>query len=246
MKQALLLTCEHADNRVPARYREALRGAGRALRTHRGFDPGAHELARRLARALDAPLLACTTTRLLIDPNRSAGHPRRFSEWTRELPPDERARIAARYWEPHRREVEAWARARLTRGEHALHLSIHSFTPIWKGRRRDVDVGFLFDPRSRGERRLADAWLEALRTLEPRLRLRRNRPYRGDGDGLTTDLRQALGMRRYTGLELELNQRFPRGAPARWRRLQASLVESLRTALAATRPPRPRGARPRR
>lgn len=230
MKTALLFTCEHGGNRIPAPYRMALRGAAALLDTHRGWDPGALELARKLARRFEAPLFACTVTRLVVDTNRSSGHPRRLSEYTRELPAVERARIVERYWEPHRREVATWVRGHLRRGRLVVQLSIHSFTPVWKGRRRDVDVGFLFDPRRPREAALADAWLEALRERDSSLVLRRNRPYRGDGDGLTTDLRTALG-RRYVGLELEINQRFPRGAPERWKRLQRDVVESLATAL---------------
>jgi hypothetical protein len=49
--------------------------------------------------------------------------------------------------------------------------------------------------------------------------VRRNRPYRGAADGLTTHLRRKLGPR-YLGIELEVSQRFfaadgsPRGDAA--------------------------------
>jgi hypothetical protein len=40
----------------------------------------------------------------------------------------------------------------------------------------------------------------------PHLRVRRNRPYRGTSDGLTTHLRRRFAAKDYAGIELELNQ----------------------------------------
>lgn len=90
MTLGLVLSCEHGGARVPARWRAALRGASRALASHRGWDEGALPLARRFSRALGVPLVANTWTRLLVDVNRSASNPACFSEWTRSLPAAER------------------------------------------------------------------------------------------------------------------------------------------------------------
>ena len=46
---------------------------------------------------------------------------------------------------------------------------------------------------------------------------------RGTADGLTTTLRRRFGAEDYLGVELEVSQRFPRGAPAAWRRLRGDL-----------------------
>ena len=62
----LLVTCEHGGNRVPKRYRRLFAGWESVLASHRGYDPGALTLARELARAFDAPLVASTVTRLLV------------------------------------------------------------------------------------------------------------------------------------------------------------------------------------
>ena len=228
MSRALVFSCEHGGHRVPAAHRALLRPATRALPTHRGWDAGALTLARELAAAHDAPLFACTTTRLLVDANRSARHPRLFSEWSRKLSPADRARVLARWWLPHRAAVEEFARSH---GE-VLHLSIHSFTPVWEGRAREVDIGFLYDPGRPRERAFAHAWQRAMRRRMPDLRCRANQPYRGTSDGLVTHLRRTLPERRYLGLELEVSQRFPLGDAATWRRLRgvvrASLLDALR------------------
>ncbi|MEW6073551.1 MAG: N-formylglutamate amidohydrolase [Planctomycetota bacterium] len=230
MKAALLLSCEHGGNRVPRRQAALFRGARRELDSHAGWDPGALVLARELARAFRAPLFATTATRLLVDANRSAEHPRLFSAWSRSLPAAERARILARWWAPHRAGVEAQVAALARRRLPVLHLSVHSFTPRWKGRVRDVDIGFLHDPARPGERAFVAAWMEALAAFAPALRLRRNRPYRGTSDGLTTSLRARFGARVYLGIELEVSQRFPLGPPGRWRLLRRQLRESLAAA----------------
>ncbi len=44
--------------------------------------------------------------------------------------------------------------------------------------------------------------------LAPELRLRRNYPYQGRGDGLTASLRKHHPDAAYVGIELEVNQRF--------------------------------------
>jgi predicted N-formylglutamate amidohydrolase len=227
----VVVSCEHASRAVPARYRTVLRGAARALGTHRGWDAGALELARALARRTAAPLFAARATRLLVDANRSRTNPDLFSEWSRALPEDERERALALYWAPHREAVEQAVRAALRSGGSVVHVSAHSFTPRWKGRVRDVDVGLLYDPARSVERELVDRWLGALRARRPELRLRRNRPYLGTSDGLTTALREHLDPRRYAGIEVEVSQRITLGAPQRWRRLRDDLSLALVEAL---------------
>ena len=228
--RALVVSCEHASASVPPRWRPLFRGAERALASHRGSDLGALPLARALARGTGAPLVAARASRLLVDANRSLGHPRLFSEWTRGLSADERARLVARFWRPQREAVERAVRARLG-GAPVLHLGVHSFTPRWKGAPREVDVALLYDPARPRERAFAARFLAALSAAAPELRLRRNFPYRGTADGLTTSLRRALPARSYLGIELEVSQAFPLGAAERWSTLRRTLVRVLRHAL---------------
>jgi len=226
----VVVSCEHGGNRVPARYRELFTGADRELASHAGWDPGSARLARDLARACGTDLVVATVSRLVVDLNRGPGHRRLFSRRTRDLPEEERERILARYWEPHRAAVVRGIRAHGRRT--VLHLSVHSFTPRWKGAVRAVDVGLLYDPARPGERVLVDRWLGALGQLRPDLRLRRNYPYLGVSPGMTTDLRRRFAAGRYLGIEVEVNQALVAGAPARWRALRSALVASLQAALA--------------
>jgi len=229
----LLLTCEHADHRVPRPYAKLFRDAQDVLRSHRGWDPGALPLARLLARRLDRPLLVTRWSRLFVEANRSRTNPAIWSRFTRELPPEERARILARYWLPHRHAVEGAVAALLARGDRVLHVAVHSFTPVLDGVARTADVGLLFDSRRAGESRFAREWGEALRAADPALRVRYNYPYLGRADGLSTALRRAHPASRYLGFELELNQ--ARATAPDWRRLGGILADSLALVVRSSR-----------
>jgi len=211
---------------VPPAYRRLFRGKRALLASHRGHDPGALRLARALHRLSGWELLAYTVTRLLVEPNRSLGHPRLFSEVTRDLPERERTRLIEGYWRPHRDRVQA---AIARRPGPVLHVGVHTFTPVLDGHVRTMDVGLLYDPARRRERALCARWRAALRARRPDLRLRRNAPYRGAADGLTTTLRRRFPEARYTGVELEVNQALFRDA--RWRRLADDLHASLLAAM---------------
>ena len=229
---ALILTCEHGGNEVPEAYAPLFVGHEALLPTHRGWDPGALQMAQQMATALNAPLFAATTTRLLIDLNRSIGHKTLHSEATRGLPLATRRSIAAQYYRPHRDAVESEVARCIAAGQRVVHIASHSFTPALYGVVRRADVAWLYDPRRVGEGALAAQWLAALRRLRPDLQLRRNYPYHGTGDGLTNLLRRRHTPDEYVGVELEVNQRFVQAGGAPWDALRADVVASLRTVMA--------------
>ena len=229
----LVFSCEHGGRDVPPAH--AMRFAGAeaeaVLASHRGWDPGALLLAREMASAFGAPLFAATTTRLLIDLNRSPGHRQLFSEFTRGLPRTERAAIVAAHYRPHRSQVEGDIAGRIAGGEAVTHIASHSFTPVLNGVVRQCDVAWLYDPRRAHEAALARRWMRGLAQRAPLLRLRRNYPYQGRGDGLASLLRKRFIGVAYLGIELEVNQRFAEAGGAAWSALRADLIASLHTAL---------------
>lgn len=230
-----LVTCEHGGKRVPAAYRALFVGRDALLASHRGHDPGALVLAREMAAALGAPLVAATISRLVVDLNRSPGHRGRFSEVTRVLSQDEQTAIHARYYQPYRRRVERIVAQAIRRGARVVHVSSHSFTPVMDGRVRNADVGFLYDPGRHGEVALAGRWMQALQSREPSLRLRRNYPYTGRSDGFCAWLRRHYGADSYVGIELEVNQRHATAGGPRWIALREELVAALRQAVGGHR-----------
>jgi predicted N-formylglutamate amidohydrolase len=160
-------------------------------------------VARDLARRLEAPLVSATISRLLVDLNRSPHNPAVFSQITRRLPPPAREALLARFHRPYWQRIRAALdRARVP----VLHVSVHSFTPRWRGDVRSFGVGLLYDPSRAAERARAIELQGALRQVAPWLRVRRNAPYRGDSDGLTTAMRRERPEEVYLGIELEINQ----------------------------------------
>jgi len=220
----LLLTCEHAGNRIPREYAPLFRGADALLATHRGWDPGAHVLARFVAKRLRRPLHAVTWSRLFVEANRAAHNPRIWSRFTRVLPKAERAAILKRYWWPHRSRVEA-AVTDAARGACVVHIAVHSFTPELDGETRNADVGLLYDSRRPREASLCRRWGAILARMAPELRVRYNYPYRGNTDGLGTWLRKRHPATRYLGIEIEINQGLV-GARG-WRSFQEDIATSL-------------------
>jgi predicted N-formylglutamate amidohydrolase len=77
-----VLTCEHADHRIPRAYASLFAGAEQVVLSHRGWDPGALPLARLLARRLRRPLLVTRWCRLLVESTRSPTNPRIWSRYT--------------------------------------------------------------------------------------------------------------------------------------------------------------------
>ncbi|MEA4857570.1 MAG: N-formylglutamate amidohydrolase [Solidesulfovibrio sp.] len=223
---APLITCEHAGRAVPPEYGPFFRGFEDLLASHRGFDAGALETARRLAAAIGAPVLATDVTRLLVDANRSEGHPGLYSEVTKPLPAKARQAIRDAYHRPHWQAVAAAVARLLEDGETVLHVASHSFVPRLGGVTRRCDVGFLYDPGRAAEKRFCLAWRDALAALAPELVLRRNHPYRGVADGLVTAFRRRFG-ERYLGVELEVNQRFALAGGAAFERINRLLAATL-------------------
>jgi predicted N-formylglutamate amidohydrolase len=228
-----IITCEHGGNRIPAPYRLLFRGQRALLDSHLGYDPGSLVMAKALASGFGAPLVASTTSRLLIDLNRSIGHPQLFSAVTRAAPAQSRAQIVEQHYRPYRMQVERLIGQAVARGHRVIHISSHSFTAELGGRVRGADVGLLYHPGRRGEVEVCARWKDSLAALASDLRVRRNYPYAGKGDGLTSHLRLRFAQSDYVGIELEVNQCIVFAAGRRWTALRRKLIDSLQTACAA-------------
>lgn len=184
----VLLVCEHASNHVPDQYRQ-LGLAPSALNSHIAWDPGALALSIHLAGLLDARLVAGTVSRLVYDCNRPPDAPDAMparSERTdipgnANLTEDEKTDRIARIYHPFHQLVSDQISRRDTP---SVLVTIHSFTPIYLGRRRDVEIGVLHDE----DQRLADAILRAADKCTDYL-VARNEPY-GPADGVTHTLKK--------------------------------------------------------
>lgn len=201
----LIISCEHAVNAIPKTYAPYFVDAQPLLNTHYGVDFGAMNVAKKLSQALSCPLFLAPTSRLLIEYNRSLHHPRCFSEVTKTLPPLMKKDLIDRYYTPYRNHILTAVKNGIQQQETVLHLSIHSFTPEIHGKKRNNDIGLLYDPKRTQEYKLARLWRACLSPYGYRVRM--NYPYLGTSDGLVTALRKQFSQTQYIGFEIEINQK---------------------------------------
>jgi predicted N-formylglutamate amidohydrolase len=222
MKPSLIITCEHAGNEVPDEYRYLFEGHENILASHRGWDPGALDIATFLAESLHCPLYSYTLTRLLIEPNRSIDSPQLFSEFSTGIPAQEKLAFIDEFYLSYRHEVESEIR---TSGKPVVHISVHTFTPVLEGVKREVDIGILFDPGRWLETAFSQAWKNNLVRSLPDKTIRFNEPYKGIDDGFTTYLRTRFPDGDYAGIEIEINQRYAESDE--FLSIQTALLRSL-------------------
>ena len=161
-KSNLLLLCDHASAALPQGYGRL--GLDPALfDTHIAYDIGAAQVTRALASRFRAAAVLGTWSRLLIDLNRGADDPTlvmKLSDGSlipgnRTAGPEEIERRIRNFHAPYHDAIAA----ELDRiGPKAAIISIHSFTPSWKGKARPWEVGVLWDK----DRRLAGPLMQRL------------------------------------------------------------------------------------
>jgi predicted N-formylglutamate amidohydrolase len=216
----LMLTCEHASNRLPAAFKKFV--PTHVQGTHRAYDIGALKVFRKLVK-FAKPEFSCegTFSRLFVDLNRTITNKSAFSEYYGKLEASDKANAekvkaeATAYWKEYRANVERFMTQNIGKGSKAagnkgaaiVHLGIHSFTPVLNGKPRNTDIGILYDPARPQERAYANVIKNEIKRLYPHMKVRFNYPYKGTSDGLTTSLRKKFGSR-YVGIEIEINQKF--------------------------------------
>ncbi len=212
-----LISCEHGGNEVPPDYAPLFSSSGgkRDLNSHRGYDPGSFDAATRLAAELGTSFISSTTTRLLVDLNRSLDNPQLFSKYAMMLSESERATLLSKHYHPYRQQITNQIASLLASNDRVIHLSMHTFTPRFRGTHRPLDVGILYDPSRAEEKKFSEAIVNRFASLAPHRRVRHNEPYLGIDDGLTTYLRTQHPSRQYVGIEIEINNRY-----ARWQETQ--------------------------
>jgi len=186
---AVVLVCEHASAHIPARYNN-LGLTAEVARSHIAWDPGAVATARFLSKSLDALLIESTVSRLVYDCNRppesADAMPERSEVYdipgNRNLSEQERQLRIDSVYRPFESQIAQ------SLGNHSstpILVTIHSFTPVYNGHKREVDIGILHDDDSR----LADAMLQAVPDVLSGYTIKRNEPY-GPDDGVTHTLKR--------------------------------------------------------
>jgi predicted N-formylglutamate amidohydrolase len=202
----VLLTCEHASNRLPlpGRADRLLRGI---LDSHWGWDPGAMALTREVARRLGAAAVAGRWSRLLVDLNRPVSDPTLVRSevdgvelpWNRRLAPRDLERRILTYHTPYHAEVDRLILRHLVRGLRPTLVAVHTFTPELEGKKRRFDAGVLFTDHARLAYRIG----KVLRAHG--LRVRYNEPYSGLA-GMMYSVDRHGKHHGLTNIEVEFNQ----------------------------------------
>jgi predicted N-formylglutamate amidohydrolase len=177
----VLILCDHAGRAIPDDY-GGLGLPPSVFERHIAYDIGAAGVTDALAAALGAPALLANFSRLLIDTNRGADDPTlvmRLSDGAlvpgnARIGDDEIERRLAMWWRPYQDAIGAQIEAMLAAGPPPVIVSMHSFTPAWKGVPRPWHVGILWDRDARLARPLIDAL-----AAQPDLVVGDNEPYDG-------------------------------------------------------------------
>lgn len=201
----IVLICEHASKTMP----KALGTMGldaAKLASHIAWDIGAQRLAEMLSDRLDATLVSQRFSRLAYDCNRppeaAGAYPERSEIY--DVPGNvglsarDKARRADALYHPFHQAIDDLLDERLAAGRKVVLVTVHSFTPIYFGTRRDGHLGILHDDDSR----LAEAMLDAAARLELNNVLR-NYPY-GPEDGVTHTLQRHGLTRQIANVMLEI------------------------------------------
>lgn len=188
-RSPVLLVCEHASKVIPRNLGD-LGLPEELLSSHIAWDPGALDLALFLSRELNACLIHQRFSRLAYDCNRppesDSAIPKRSEIF--DIPgniattADERGARVDGIYRPFQAAVAQEIARRKAAGKPTVLVTLHSFTPVFKGVRRDVEIGILHD----SDARFADRVIAALNHGSGFV-VRRNDPY-GPEDGVTHTL----------------------------------------------------------
>ena len=223
----VVLTCEHAVNTIPADYAPYFQGQDDMLNSHLGYDIGAQWVARTLQSQIHCDYVEASVSRLLIDCNRSLENPGHYSTLASILTETQQKHIEDHYYKPYRQEAMHYIAQHIAEKKQVLHLSIHSFTPIFAGKIRNAALGLLYDSKRHGEREVAREWRTLLMQKEPFYRVRMNYPYLGTSDGFTQSLRHLWHEKEYLGLELEINQALLKDVTPEQQAIKNSVAQTI-------------------
>lgn len=230
----VLLVCEHASRRLP----KALGTLGldaAARESHIAWDIGGLAVAEALSDSLDATLVAQVYSRLAYDCNRPPDSPAAVPATSEiyDIPGNaglDAAALAARaltFYHPFQDAIADIVASRLSAGRRVILVTIHTFTPVYFGKPRSVEIGVLHDD----DTRLADALLSALEGSG--MRAERNEPY-GPADGVTHTLRLQALPRGLLNVMIEIRNDLVRTGDGQ-ERIAALLAASLVRADATVR-----------
>lgn len=178
-RSPFVLLVDHASKRIPASLGD-LGLSPEEREMHIAWDLGIARVAHELSARLDACVVLQQYSRLVIDANRPPSTPASIltlSERT-PVPGNENLSVEARLqresevFRPYHREIARVLDERREREQPSVLIALHSFTPVYMGQHRSVEIGVLYER----DARLGLPLLGLLRA-EPQLVVGDNTPY---------------------------------------------------------------------
>lgn len=197
-----MITCEHASERLPSPWRWSPRDR-RLIGTHWAYDLGAAELAREYAALIGGVAVLSRFSRLLADPNRPEESPTLFRveaegeaiELNQSIDSAEREIRLDAYYRPFHDAVDREVAA----SKASTVFAMHTFTPLYEGSRRELEVGVLFDSEEELAMHMVEGFARAGFRTAP------NEPYSGRAGLIHVAERHAKTHGR-RAIELEVRQ----------------------------------------
>lgn len=182
---SIILVADHAARAIPPEL-GVLGLPPETFARHIAYDIGVAELAEALSAKLDAPAVLAGFSRLVIDPNRGVDDPTlvmRLSDGdiipgNAKVDEAEVSRRTATYYQPYHQAIDAALDGVVASGRTPFLVSLHSFTPNWRGFKRPWHCAVLWA----GDAPTGLACIAALRA-EAGLVVGDNEPYTGALEG---------------------------------------------------------------
>lgn len=185
----LLLLADHASAFMPSKYKQLGLDADQLAR-HIAYDIGVQDFTTKLAKKLNIPAILGGFSRLLIDPNRGLADPTlvmrvadgKIIDGNRHISEEGKLERIERFYKPYDEAISRMINEFEAYKVEPTLLSIHSFTPYWRGYKRPTEVGLLWDEDQAFTTRIVDA-LQATTNYV----VHENTPYHGGMPGNTMD-----------------------------------------------------------
>ena len=213
----VVLTCEHATERLPAPWRWP-EADQRLVGTHWAYDLGAADLTYDLQRRLSCAAVLSRFSRLLVDPNRPEGAETLFRDvadgepvrFNLDLDAEERERRLAGYYRPYHAAADEVVEA----SSAPIVFSVHTFTPVYEGTKRWMEIGVLYDTHEAISLELGRALHDA------GFHVAYNEPWSGK-EGLIYSVDRHARSHGREPIEIEVRQDLAVQAEFRWRLVDA-------------------------
>jgi len=190
-EKPVLLICDHASKTVP-REMKNLGLDDATMNLHVGWDIGAADVARRLAKDLDCMAVLAGYSRLVIDNNRQPGDPTSIPATSDDIvvpgnqdltEAEQINRTDQFFWPYHHAITDAIAHL-WRNGLPPAVFSVHTFTPSMNGEDRLWHIGVLWnrDPR------MAKPLIQKLRDHGEGFHVGDNQPYSGKDIAFSLDM----------------------------------------------------------